>query len=276
MPEINDGAQIEWSEGTGSVLTASIVSGSVDTADLADGAVTTAKIDAGAVDTTELADGAVTDAKMSTGIDAAKLGNGTVSSTEFQYLNGVTSAIQAQLNSKLSLSGGTMTDDIVMDAGKGIDFSANAGTVAAGATTTNQVLTDYEEGTWTPELYGSTGSAGAFAVDGVNGYYTKIGRQVTINGYINNITNKGSYTGNALIKGLPFTPANNTGSIRPASIALDRWVTNNQLNMFVLANSTNIIIQNGSSAYSWTSVPRDDGTSGAENFLGFSLTYEVA
>jgi hypothetical protein len=44
--------------------------------------------------------GAVTDAKLSTGINANKLANGSVSDTEFQYLDGVTSAIQTQLDGK--------------------------------------------------------------------------------------------------------------------------------------------------------------------------------
>jgi len=39
-------------------------------------------------------------AAMPTGIDAANIANGNVSNTEFQYLDGVTSAIQSQLNGK--------------------------------------------------------------------------------------------------------------------------------------------------------------------------------
>jgi hypothetical protein len=38
--------------------------------------------------------------KTSAAIDSAKIANGTVSNTEFQYLNGVSSAIQTQLNAK--------------------------------------------------------------------------------------------------------------------------------------------------------------------------------
>lgn len=44
--------------------------------------------------------GAVTNAKVASGIDAAKLGAGTVSNTEFGYLDGVTSALQPQIDSK--------------------------------------------------------------------------------------------------------------------------------------------------------------------------------
>jgi hypothetical protein len=43
---------------------------------------------------------AVTNSKVASGIDAAKIGNGTVSNTEFETLNGVTSAIQTQIDSK--------------------------------------------------------------------------------------------------------------------------------------------------------------------------------
>lgn len=44
--------------------------------------------------------GAVSNDKVASGIDAAKLADGSVSNTEFQYLGGVTSDIQTQLNGK--------------------------------------------------------------------------------------------------------------------------------------------------------------------------------
>lgn len=43
---------------------------------------------------------AVTNSKVASGIDATKIGNGTISNTEFETLNGVTSAIQTQIDSK--------------------------------------------------------------------------------------------------------------------------------------------------------------------------------
>jgi hypothetical protein len=45
--------------------------------------------------------GVVSNDKIATGIDAAKLGDGSVSNAEFQYLNGVSSAIQTQLDAKV-------------------------------------------------------------------------------------------------------------------------------------------------------------------------------
>lgn len=40
--------------------------------------------------------------QLASGIDAAKLANGSVSNTEFEYLNGVSSSIQTQIDSKLA------------------------------------------------------------------------------------------------------------------------------------------------------------------------------
>ena len=43
------------------------------------------------------------DIKSAAAIDATKIADGTVSNTEFQYLNGVTSAIQTQIDTKASV-----------------------------------------------------------------------------------------------------------------------------------------------------------------------------
>lgn len=69
-----------------------------------DSAVTTAKINNNAVTDVKIASGAVTDAKVAAGIDAAKIGAGSVSNTEFGYLDGVTSSIQTQLGNKIDSS----------------------------------------------------------------------------------------------------------------------------------------------------------------------------
>lgn len=61
-------------------------------------------------------DGAITNAKVASGIDAAKLGDGSVSNTEFQRLNGLTGDIQSQLDAKVDdsekgVAGGVATLD---------------------------------------------------------------------------------------------------------------------------------------------------------------------
>ena len=53
--------------------------------------------------------GVVTDGKLASGIDAAKIADGTVTNAEFQYLGSVTSDIQTQLNSKQATITGAAT-----------------------------------------------------------------------------------------------------------------------------------------------------------------------
>ena len=74
--------------------------------------------------------------------------------------------------SGVTLSGlNIVAGNIVMASGKGIDFSATAGTG------TSELFDDYEEGTWTATV-GCTGNATTTTT--VTAYYTKIGRQVTV------------------------------------------------------------------------------------------------
>jgi hypothetical protein len=53
--------------------------------------------------------GAITNEKVASGIDAAKLADGTVSDAELQYLSGVTSALQTQLDNKQPLAAALTT-----------------------------------------------------------------------------------------------------------------------------------------------------------------------
>ena len=96
---------------------------------------------------------------------------------------------------------------VIGTSGKGIDFSANGN--AAGMT--SEVLDDYEEGTWTPELRG-TGSGSTIATPTSNsGYYTKVGRLVTVTADARTSSLNG-ITGNAQIHGLPFPIKNVNGA----------------------------------------------------------------
>ena len=71
------------------------------------------------------------------------------------------------------------------------------------ASANNNNLDDYEEGTWTIGVSFGGASVGV-TYSGNTGQYTKVGRQVTVTGYLL-LTNKGTSTGTALITGLPFT-----------------------------------------------------------------------
>jgi hypothetical protein len=54
--------------------------------------------------------------EMPTGIDAVKIGGGVVSNTEFGYLDGVSSAIQAQIDAKAPIASPTFTGTVTQPA----------------------------------------------------------------------------------------------------------------------------------------------------------------
>jgi hypothetical protein len=83
------------------------------------------------------------------------------------------------------------TGNLIVASGQGIDFSATPGTG------TSELLADYEEGTFTPSLGGSTTYATQL------GYYTKIGKVCYFSVNIN-VTSIGTGSTTA-ITGLPFT-----------------------------------------------------------------------
>jgi hypothetical protein len=86
-----------------------------------------------------------------------------------------------------------------------------------GDTAAANALDDYEEGTWTMGIAFNNGATGV-TYSSNTGRYTKIGRQVSVVGYLA-LTNKGSSTGNATITGLPFTIGAGASNYSAASIS---------------------------------------------------------
>jgi len=89
---------------------------------------------------------------------------------------------------------------IIGTSGKGIDFSATAGTG------TSELLDDYEEGTWTPAAWYQNGTDQA-AVTNVTqtGTYTKVGNLVTVHCYLTWTISTTPVNDNIGVKNLPFT-----------------------------------------------------------------------
>ena len=80
--------------------------GSIDTAHIADAQITLAKIASNSVNSSKIVDDSIVNADInsSAAIDATKIHNGSISNTEFAYLNGVSSAIQTQIDTKAATS----------------------------------------------------------------------------------------------------------------------------------------------------------------------------
>jgi hypothetical protein len=139
------------------------------------------------------------------------------------------------------------------------------GGVYLGGTGAANKLEDYEEGTWTGTLTGST-SAPSTAVT-ATGTYTKIGRSVTVFILFSNRDTTG-VSGNILVTGLPFTAAaggvgagwsgrSNTGS-----------GTTNGVMSYISSNNDLLLVNALGSAITWTS-------SGTGTYAQFSITYTV-
>jgi len=92
--------------------------------------------------------------------------------------------------------------DVAISAGDLIFGTAGKG-ICLGVTsnTDSNTLDDYEEGTWTPQIYGSVTGTGT-TVDG-QGEYVKIGRMVNVTGEVNPFTDA-EIDGGLMFQNLPF------------------------------------------------------------------------
>jgi hypothetical protein len=116
------------------------------------------------------------------------------------------------------------TGNVVMaTSGKGIDFSATAGTG------TSELLADYEEGTWTPTAGDASSGGNQATTASAVGRYTKIGRLVTVHFELTDINTTGLNAGNAMyVRGLPFAASSATtqfGTIAGAGITFTGFLT---------------------------------------------------
>jgi hypothetical protein len=121
------------------------------------------------------------------------------------YLSANLSLVTPSVTTTLGVGGATAAAS-----GAGITFPASQS-----ASTDANTLDDYEEGTWTPTLGASSSNPTATYSANV-GRYTKIGRLVNIQLYIETTARSGG-SGDVRINGLPFAPHND--SISYAGVA---------------------------------------------------------
>ena len=143
-------------------------------------------------------------------------GGVTVAQDELSFRHQGTTALLLKSNLDAVVNVGNL---VIGTSGKGIDFSATPGTG------TSELLADYEEGTWTPTIIGST-SAGTASYTAQSGTYTKIGRLVNFQAYL--VWSGGTGTGDLYVSGLPYT-----SSTAPYGVASTAY----QLNVSLSANS---------------------------------------
>jgi len=135
---------------------------------------------------------------------------------------GSATRFQVESNGNVKVNDG---DLVIGTSGHGIDFSA---TGDSSGTTTSEILDEYEEGTWTGTIKYWDSSLGWHnagfdtSPNNVTGLYSRIGRVVHVELYINgfdvNATATGSY---AAISGLPFADTTSDNHYGVVSFAHD-------------------------------------------------------
>lgn len=162
---------------------------------------------------------------------------------------------------------------VMSTSGKGIDFSA---TSSGSGTMTSELLSDYEEGTWTPtfETTGTGFSAISYGTRDAN--YTKVGRLVTVACRVETTSvTKGSASGNVRIGGLPFTVQNRSTSYSGSGAGYD-FLSNRPVVFQGVPNNTTIqMLYSTASTNNPVEIVIADISTTAGNIVRCSFTYEV-
>ena len=152
------------------------------------------------------------------------------------------------------------TGNLAFKNGLGIDFSDTPGTG------TSELLNDYEEGTWQGTLIGNITTPATPIVR--TGKYTKIGRQVTVVIYFENVDTTG-YSGAVSITGLPFTE---DGGRAVGTVAFYNFDFNGGTGPIVDISGATMFFQSQLTNSNWRDVLHNPG---ALRFIRATLTYFV-
>jgi len=163
---------------------------------------------------------------------------------------------------------------VYMPNGSGISFASMTPDGANSASVGSEILDDYEEGTWTPQLSDLGGNLATLST--AEGSYTKIGRMVFLH-YRVIMSSKGSMTGNYIhLKNIPFnhpTAAyNGTGTVDyfaslDSQVSSLAWDTSSTASVFWLTGVTS------TSGYSTSYIPTSY-LGGNEQFKG-TIIYQT-
>ncbi len=153
-------------------------------------------------------------------------------------------------NTSLALTAGfAQTGAVTFSTGTGTNTLNGNVTVTTGKTITavsgiifsNETLSQYDEGTWTPVVAGDS-VAGTQTYSVQNGHYVRIGKMVWCDFYINMSALGGTTAGNIYIGGLPFTVGTGTNYISGGTLGAWGNITltalYTQLNLRAVAGST--------------------------------------
>lgn len=146
-----------------------------------------------------------------------------------------------------------------------------AGMHFGGTGNANQ-LDDYENGTWTATLQGSTTNPTTAVT--ITGSYTKVGAIVTAHGTFGNVSTVGA-SGGVRIAGLPFTASGTQacGNVMTHTrYSLDSNARN--ISPYIGGFGTTISFYQSRNTSGWSEITHSAGSSAG--YLYFSVTYRTA
>ena len=152
-----------------------------------------------------------------------------------------------------------------------------SGGVYLGGTGSANHLDDYEEGTWTPVLAGST-TAGTQTYFGsyTNGRYRKVGSLVIVSGSINLLAFDAATAGDLHITNLPFTPVMGSNVSTTGLLSYSRLVPSTSDAAYVIATNALSYLRLRVSNPTGAGVAITTSDSPNNNTgLGFSVSYYV-
>jgi len=168
----------------------------------------------------------------------------------------------------------TANSGVLATDGSGVPSITATPTVTSITFGSGTALSSYVQGTWTPTIVGGS-VAGSTTYVAQNGYYTRIGNIVYVQGFINISAATG--TGDATIGALPFTIKNQTNGYAAGALLLGgstNWVFPTGYTCLVgigILNTTTIVIGCMKTASGSSNLQMANGPA---QFY-FSMTYQI-
>jgi len=129
-------------------------------------------------------------------------------------VNGAVTVTGALTTNGAFVAGGTMKGASTIGVGGATPSASGAGITfpaAISASSDANTLDDYEEGTWSPQIYYQNATNQAAATNTTQvGFYTKVGNQVTATFYLQFTAPSGLVADNIGVKNFPFSAKNST------------------------------------------------------------------
>ena len=192
-------------------------------------------------------------------------------STSGDYLAKIESTNQFGLKIKTTSTSDSHEQFAIHDGNNNVQFKVMGGgnvyatAINLGGTGTANKLSDYEYGTWSPTVRGS--SADPSSQPSLSANYIKIGRQVTISIRWNGQSMSGA-SGYVTIDGLPFT-TDNEGI---GAVMVWRLATFNTGSIISYATGTTIYFYSNNSGSGWNTALH---TADTNTYLKTTVTYET-